>query len=935
MKAFDSVPRVPRLNGRADELALIEEFLDRLRRGGAALVLLGEPGVGKTALLNAASDTASKNDIRVLSAAGTEFEADMTFSALHQALDSLQHTFAQLSAPHRDALNVALGLGEGSVPERLVVCTATLAVLREAAADRPVLVVIDDLAWVDRASAKVMGFVARRLAGSQIGFLAAVRSHEESVFDRAGLPSVELRPLDDEASETLVSTHFPDLPPRSRRTVLEMGQGNPLALLEFAAALSQTRSAARRASSPVLSQSRRLQTLFTSQIEQLPAPARWLLLVLALDGSGDLRVLEGIDPAGRFRDEIAMARRARLLYIDDSTERVVFRHPLIRGAAVQLATDEERRHAHLGLAARFDDDPDRQAWHLAEATETPDEHVAAQIEQAGRRSLRRGDAVGAVSALTRAARLSPAPAERGRRLAEAAYVGADVTGELRRVSALLADANRTNADDRASLETVSAAAFALLIGDGDVDTAHGLLVAAIEHRAEADDTLDPALEEALHTLLRVCYFGGRADLWEPLERALQRLGPNAPAGVEIRAKTQGNPVISAAEALPRLDTAIKGLANESDPTRIIRIATASAFVDRLPGCRQVLLRLVREGRLGGAVSAVIGGLILLGLDDFWTGQWQDAEEVSDEAVRLCEKHGYTLYTPSARHVQALVAGARGSYARARSLTDAMLGWAAPRGIRSVQRTAWHARALAALTRGDYEDAYQEAIKITPAGALGSHNPYVLSSALDLVEAAARAGRGRAAASHARALRQARIGALSPRLALVEKGSAAIAAPDLGVAVSLFEEALAIVGIDRWPFDLARVQLAFGERLRRVRASRQARLHLNEALQAFERLGARPWSIRAANELRASGQASQPTRQPHGDSLTPQERQIAELAAAGLTNKEIGQQLFLSHRTVSGHLHRVFPKLGITSRAALRDGLAALVEEHETADPGNL
>jgi DNA-binding CsgD family transcriptional regulator len=891
-------------------------------------VVLGEPGVGKTALLEAAADEASQAGIRVLSAAGAEFETDMTFSTLHQALDPLRETFVRLSGYHRDALNVALGLSEGIVHEQVVVACATLAVLREATADHPVLLIVDDLPWADRASAKVLGFVARRLTGSRVGFLAAARTHEENLFGRAGLPSLELAPLDDDAAAGLVTVHFPTLAPRSRRSVLEAARGNPLALLEFGTEMSQPRHDGRRAVGPALPQSRQIQTLFTSQIEQLGAQSRWLLLVLALDGSGDPRIVQKLDPDGQLFDELTEPQQARLVYLDTNTDRVEFRHPLVRGAAVELATDDERRRAHLALATYFVDDADRRAWHLAEATATPDEAVAVQLEQAGHRSLRRGDAVSAVGALTRAARLSPAPTDRGRRLATAAYVGADVTGDLRSVAAMLADAGRASAEPRASLETAVAAAFPLLIGDGDVDTAHGLLVEAIEHRAQSDDTLDAPLEEALHTLLRVCYFGGRPELWEPLERTLERLGPNAPADVVIRAKTQGNPVAHAAEALPQLDAAISGLAGETDPTRIIRTGNAGSFVDRIPGCRQVLRRLVRDGRASGATSAVIGALILLGLDNFWTGQWDAAERMSDEAIELCDTYGYTLFAPSAQHVQALIAAARGDSVRVRSLTDVMLEWAGPRRMRSVQFAAWHARALAALGRGDFEVAYQEVSKITPPGVLGSHNPYVLSSALDLVEATSRTDHSREVAAHARVLRDARIGVLSPRLALVEKGSAAIAAPDAS-AITLFEEALAIPGLDRWPFDFARVQLEFGERLRRVRAIRQSRLHLNEALQTFERLGAKPWSNRAANELRASGQASQPVREPHHEPLTPQERGIAELAATGLTNKEIGQQLSLSHRTISGHLHRLFPKLGITSRAALRDALASLAEQHES------
>jgi len=808
-----------------------------------------------------------------------------------------------------------------------MVSTATLAVLRAASEDRPVLVAVDDLPWVDRASVKVLAFVARRLAGSRIGFLSAARSQYDGVFYRAGLPSLELDPLDDEAAAELVMIRFPTLTTRMSRSVLEAARGNPLALLEFGTALSRPGLGASQALGSFLPQSRQLQLNFMSQIERLPATSKWLLLVLALQSSGDRRILRCIDPDGQFGDELAVVKQARLVVIDKGADRVEFRHPLIRGAVVELATDEERRRAHFALAAAFDDEPDRRAWHLSEAATGPDEQVASQLEQAGRRSLHHGDAVGSVIALTRAAQLSPVPAHRGRRLAEAAYIGADLIGETLDTSSLLTDSGGGSAEYDASLKAAAAAAIHLLIGDGDVDTAHGLLVGAIEHREEMGDGFEGALDEALYTLLRVCYFSGRAELWEPLEQVLIRLGPYAPADVDLRARTQGDPIANAADVLPRLDAAIGELANETDPTKIIRTATSASFLDRLPGCRQALWRLVRDGRAGGALTVGISGLILLGIDDFWTGQWDEAEELTGEVVDLCERHGLNLFAPEGQRVQALVAAGRGDYERTRSLTDAMLEWAAPRRIRSLQFSAWHARSLAALGRGYFEEAYQEAIKITPAGVLGSHNPHVLCSALDLVEAAARTDRASEATSHANALRDAGVGRLSSRLALVEKGSAAIAAPDAS-AVELFEEALAIPEIDRWPFDLARVQLGFGERLRRVRASRQSRLYLNEALQGFERLGARPWAIRAADELRASGGVNYLARDSQREALTPQEQRIAELAAAGLTNKEIGQRLYLSHRTISGHLHRIFPKLGITSRAALRDRLGSLAHEEK-------
>jgi DNA-binding CsgD family transcriptional regulator len=915
------------LSGREYELDLIDSFLNQMTEDGAALVLVGEAGVGKTALLNAACEAASQAGMRVLRAAGAEFEADMAFSTLHQTLDALQQTITTLSDNHQYALHVAMGLREGSIPGPLIVSSATLAVLRSAAEDRPVLVVVDDLPWVDRASAKVLAFVARRLAGSRIGFLSAARSQYEGIFYRAGLPSLELDPLDDEAALELVKIRFPTLTRRMSRSVLESAKGNPLALLEFGTALSRSGFGASQVLGPYLPQSRRLQLHFMSQIERLPAGCRWPLLVLALQGSGDRRTLRCIDPDGEFHDELGVLKGASLVDVGGSVDRVEFRHPLIRGAVVELATDDELRRAHVALAAAFDDEPDRRAWHLSEAATGPNELVASELEQAGHGRLRRGDAIGSVVALTRAAQLSPVPADRGRRLAEAAYIGADLIGETLDTSALLSGEGGDSAEYDASLKAAAAAAIHLLIGDGDVDTAHGLLVGAIEHRAKMGDGFDAALHEALYTLLRVCYFGGRAELWTPFEKILDRLGPYAPADVEVRARTQGDPVSRAAEALPRLDAAIDDLGNETDPTQIIRTATAASFLDRLTGCRPALWRLVRAGRADGAMSAGISGLILLGLDDFWTGQWDEAEELSGEVVDLCETHGLKLFAPEGQRIQALVAAGRGDYERTRSLTDAMLEWAAPRRVRSLQCSAWHARSLAALGCGKFEEAYQEALKITPAGVLMSYNPHVLCSALDFVEAAARTGRVGEATLHANALRDARIGQLSSRLALVEKGSAAIVAPD-PFAIALFEEALAVPEVDRWPFDLARVHLAFGERLRRIHAGRKSRQHLNEALQGFERLGAKPWVNRAAGELRASGEVNHLTQDSLREALTPQEQRIAELAAAGLTNKEIGERLYLSHRTISGHLHRVFPKLGITSRAALRDGLASRAQERE-------
>ena len=649
------------LFGRGRELGLIEAFIARTAVGGGALMLFGEPDVGKTVLLDAAAVTAAAAGVRVVRAAGVEFEADLPFSGLHQLLLPLHEEFSQLNPAHRDTLNAALGFGESITPDRLVISNATLTVLQHSAAARPVLLIVDDLPWLDRASAAVLGSVARRLSGSRAGLLAASRTGQGGFLESAGLPELELQPLDQEAASGLLSARFPALRADVRQRVLAEARGNPLALLELAPALSGPGAAGLPGLPAVVPMSRRLQAVFASQVEQLPAPSRQLLLLAALDGTGDLRILRALGEPADGLSDLAAAERAQLVRIDGNTHRLAFRHLLIRSAVVELSTEAERRQAHQQLAGLFAEQPDRRAWHLAAAALEPDEHVAALLEAAAHRILRRGDAVGAVTALLRAAELSPDGADRSCRLALAAYIGADVTGELRRAPQLLAAARRADPDldlDK-SLQAAVTAAFVMINGDGDVDTAHRLVLDAIENQT-VDRASRTAMEEALHTLLRVCYFGGRAKLWEPFYGALARLGPPVPTDLYLSAKTLSDPLRLAAPVLGQLDAAIQALADESDPTRIVRLAFAGIFVDRVGTCRQALWRVVGDGRSGGAVGSATTALILLSLDDFLTGRWDRAEQLVDEGLKLSETHGY--WSLGGRHVKALLAAARGQCA---------------------------------------------------------------------------------------------------------------------------------------------------------------------------------------------------------------------------------------------------------------------------------
>jgi len=912
------------LVGRDVEVDRVRAFIATARTDGGALVVTGDPGVGKTELLDVAARQATADASRVVRAAGVEFEAGTSFSALNQVLLPLLDTLPQLPAVHRDALNVALGFGEGAPPSRLVVSNAALVLLRHAATARPLLVVIDDLPWLDRASAGVLGFVARRLEGSQVGLLGASRTGEDDFFEHAGLPELEVQRLDDVAARELLDTRFPDLAPTVRERILAEAQGNPLALLELPVALGPEMRASATALRSALPLGRRLQALFGSRIAELPPRTRRLLLIMALDGTGDVRVLEaGAAPNAGYRD-LAAAERARLVYLDEATHRLAFHHPLIRSAVVDLSQAEERRIAHRALADVWVDQPDRRAWHLAEATVEPDESVAAALEAAAGRILARGDAVGCVKALTRSADLTPREAERGRRLAAAAYIGADVAGDLSNASRVLAELRRGHAELEGSLQAAIAASSFLLWADGDVTTAHRVLVGAIEGRQGVLDARDPVVAEALTSLMLVCSFSGNEDLWRSFEAAMAR-AEGIPLALDLNRWAYADPARAAAPTLRALDGAIAALADEADPAQIIRIGQGACWVDRVEGCRDALWRVVHDARQGGAVASGIIAMLELAYDDLETGHWDDAERLVDEAIRVCEAHGYQPLTWLGRFFQGIIAAWRGDDHRAGELADALVQWGRPRGMQHHLWWACQIRGTVALERGDFEGAYEQLVQISPPGLLAPYVPYALRVLIDLVEAAMRTGRNAEATAHVAAMQEANIAQISPRLALLAGASAAMAATD-DTELDLFQGALALLGIERWQFDLARVRLAYGERLRRNRAMVDARVQLNAALAIFERLGARQWVVRTTMELRATGQTKPNAGDNVLDRLTSQEFEIVTLAASGLTNKQIAERLFLSHRTVGGHLHRAFPKLAVSTRAALRDALEALPSE---------
>ena len=509
------VAHVP-LVGRDRELSMLRSFVAEATAGrGGALVVTGGPGIGKSVLLEAAAREAGDARARVLRASGVEFEADIAFSGLNQLVLPLSETVHALGPSRDKALSVAFGLDDTEVVERVAVADAMVALVRQVAATEPLLLAVDDIMWLDRSSAFVLSFLARRLAETRAALIVTSRPYEDSFFDRAGLPELTLGPLADAEAVKLLRPHDSGLVPAVVDRLVREADGNPLALVELPRTLTAGQCGGTEPLPPVMPLTRRLHALFAPRVAALDAATRRLLLMAVLEGTGDVRILRAANEGPlALLDAVA---RAGLISLDVGGHRLVFRHPLVRATVIEVASAAERRRAHRALAQALGAEHERRAWHLAQAATGPDEQIAALVEEAAYRRLRRGDATGAIGALIRAADLSPRGPDASRRLADAAYVGADVTGELGTASRLLADVRRADAEmgEGQSLHAAIASAFLLLSSDGEVDTAHQLLVAAIEGAASRPERDDEGLIEALYTLSLVCHFGGRAELWNP------------------------------------------------------------------------------------------------------------------------------------------------------------------------------------------------------------------------------------------------------------------------------------------------------------------------------------------------------------------------------------------------------------------------------------
>ena len=915
-----SRPRVV-LVGRDIELDRLTTFWQEAQVRGQSLVVSGEQGCGKTALLTTFTAMAAEGGATLLMASGTEVECDLPYACLNMLLLPVRDELERLGDRHRRALEVALGLSSGEAGTRVTIAQGVLALFTRLATSAPLLVVLDDVHWFDEPSSAVLGDLAGHVSNTRVGMLAAGRPPLITPVASSALPRLVVEPLRADSARQLLDTHAPNLLPRERQQVLQQAQGNPLALLELStSALRLHGIKGGSGTSPTLSP--RLRRVFGPRVRALPTASRRLLLMAALDRSGNLRAAAGL--AELSRDDLVPAERAGLIQPWTSADQlVVFAHPLVRATVVELADDVELREAHRALAdAEADNaggDLPHRAWHLAQAAIEPSEEVALLLERGAHSILRRGDASGAVDMLLRAADLSPAGADRSRRLSQAAYTAANVTGDLRGVMPLLADARQDDPVGGRTLEAATAAAYVIMQGEGDVHTAHRLLVGAIEDHQSLGGGLSGALVEALHSLLSVCVYGGSSGLWPPFYAALARTTSELPLSLLLWVPALADPARASTDDVRRVQSAMVLVERDPDFLELWRVAATGLYIDQLEHARAGLWRVVEDGRSGGAVTMAINSLTLLQFDAYFSGRWDDAQHLAAEALELCDAHGYRLVSWPVRYGQALVASCRGEYDTSAGLTAAITQWAEPRRVRTTLAYASHVRTMEALGRGDFEEAFQQASLISEPGTLPFHVPQALRIAMDLVEAAVRTGRHDEARAHARVLREAGVASLSSRLALLVGAAEAMVEP-VELAGPVFERTLAAPDVDRWPFDLARVQLLYGEHLRRVRAVALARVPLEAALETFEFLGARPWAERASSGLLATGLNRQRGHERLA-ALTSRELEVASMAAAGLTNRQVGQRLGMSPRTVGSHLYRAYSKLAVSSRAALRDALS--------------
>jgi DNA-binding CsgD family transcriptional regulator len=896
------------------EMGVMQSLVDGVRESSSGvLVLRGQAGIGKTALLRETADQAANAGMRIARAVGIRAEIEMDFAGLHQLLLPFVTGLRDLPDPQRAALETVFGLATSQASDRFMVSLATLTLLTDAAGKQPVLCVVDDAQWLDRVSLEALAFVARRLLADRVAMFFGLRAGEEHAEALSGFPELHVGPLAPEAGKELLETAAGSqmAEPASHRVLAEAA-GHPLALIELGNEQAAGRSVPATLPGQPLRLGKRLELLYLNRVRELPSGAQTLLVLAAAEQLGDPEIVWraaealGVDPE--------VAELSEMRWMLSLSPRVAFSHPLMRAAAYWGAPPGERRRVHAALAAvtNPDTDPDRRAWHLAQATEGPDEAVARELEVSADRARGRGGWENEQAFLERAAQLTADPGRRAERklaAAEAALIAGDITG---------ADALAEQAAPHLAQPLMRARAR----------HAHGLCLQAQGRTAEAVRTLvDAAFEigttdpgRARDAMLEA-FSAAQLDGWfgpenAEVAQAVRRL-PRPSAEAPGDGLLEGYAALHegrTAEGYALLREGVRSMAvaydlPDSPLPRVLAWLQAAGLLFDHSAWADLERHWVPALRDRCAVTTLIPVLLSLGYNYLRDGRLSAAETALAEGRALAEGVGNREWPDGFVANEVLLLALRGDVSESRALAARLLGKRIPKLWRDVTHLAV---ALLELGVGRYEAALDAALE---AQAL-----WPLLSPEDAVEAAVRCGRpevGQAAFDDFAPLAAAggtpwALGVMARCRALLA-GDDPRADNDYQQSIKYFQDTTVVLS-------LARSRLVYGEWLRRQRRRRDARGQLRTALQSFERMGARGFAGRARSELAATGEHAMERAAQAGRRLTPQETQIAQLAADGVSNRDIATRLFLSTATVDYHLRKIYRKLGVTRRASLPHAL---------------
>lgn len=895
------------LVGRDVEKAVIESLLSGVGQRGGSLLIRGDAGVGKSALLDVARAGAVDHQIRVLRAAGTAFESKLPLGALHQLIRPILRFDTKITAAQRATLNAAFGLTDDPAPDYYRTALAVLDLLAEVAHEQPLLVLADDVQWMDDTSERVLAFVARRIDSDQVILIGSTRSYAGGPLLDGVSTVTDLQPLGDGAASTLLDRTYPRLGFADRAAILRSAEGNPLALLELPKVLHPRGSS----DDCFLPLTERLEKSFASRLGELPSTARDLLAVAAVSDSDDLpeiwaatSYLTGCEPD---RDVLDEAVSVGLIQLSGGS--IHFRHSLIRSAIAQELTDPSRRAAHAALAHVLAHDPERRVWHRAAAVNGYDDVVAGELEDAAQRAERRGAIATSVEALGLAAELTASPADRCRRLFRAGCLSyelgrLDLADRMRREHARLA----VHEWDCLDSEWLNELADSALTG-GPLRI-RALVGLARRARALGED--DQRAEMFVRAAAARCWLVNP----EPAAGGLVATAANgtlreASSPRQALVFAFADPVRRAGDVLRLIEAEI----GRPHPSTVRHeLAQAASCIGAFATAESLFVEVIGDYRGEGRLPLLAQALVLHAWAALRRGMWGTAVPSAEEGARLARETNQPAWLASGLAASAMVEGLRGNVEQAQDLAAQAEGVAGPLRIKVALAVSLLARATAAAGAGEHNRAFECLLRMNDPDDPAHHPVQALWALAALAAAATQCGRTEEARALLAAARSAYSTSSSPAVRMSLAYAEAMLAPAENVDKA-FDSALTGDGAD-WPFERYRASLVYGSWLRRQHRVRESRTHLRLARDGFDQLGSHPWADQARVELRASGERSATPVRGAKDVISPQELQIARMAAAGQTNREIGEKLYLSHRTVGSHLYRLFPKLGITSRNQL-------------------